>query len=148
MRLSTKEAIKNVLTREAIFEWLETEQNDVDWAVEHLTRDILLGDDETKEDFYQYIRNLFISNIVVGVPVEQLPFAGLSTLRVTPSELDQHYPMDEETLAYVTAELAIDKPAGAEYVYEASGKKAVAAGLLTGIALGLAVAVVIARLRK
>lgn len=148
MRLSTKEAIKNALTREAIFEWLETEQNDVDWAVEHLIRDILHGDDETKEDFYQYIRNLFISNIVVGVPVEQLPFAGLSTLRVTPSELEQHYPMDEEALAYVTEELAVDKPAGAEYVYKASGKKALAVGLMTGIALGLAAAVVITRLRK
>lgn len=148
MRLSTKEAIKNALTREAIFEWLETEQNDVDWAVEHLTRDILLGDDETKEDFYQYIRNLFISNIVVGVPVEQLPFAGLSTLRVTPSELEQYYPMDEETLAYVKDELTFGKPAVIGLVYKASGKKALVAGLMTGIALGLAAAVVITRLRK
>lgn len=148
MRLSTKEEIKNVLTRDAIFEWLETEQNDVDWAMEHLAHDILNGDDETKEDFYQYIRNLFISIIVVGVPVEQLPFVGLVTLRVTPSELEQHYPMDEAALAYVTTELVDDEPTKPALTYKATGKKAVVAGLLTGIALGLAVAVVIGRLRK
>lgn len=148
MRLSTKEEIKNVLTRDAIFEWLETEQNDVDWAMEHLAHDILNGDDETKEDFYQYIRNLFISIIVVGVPVEQLPFVGLATLRVTPSELEQHYPMDEAALAYVTTELVDAEPAKPTLTYKATGKKAVVAGLLTGIALGLAVAVVIGRHRK
>ncbi|QXO10107.1 hypothetical protein pEaSNUABM37_00146 [Erwinia phage pEa_SNUABM_37] len=148
MRLSTKEAIKEVLTRDAIFEWLETEQNDVDWAVEHLIRDILNGDDETKEDFYQYVRNLFISTMVVGVPVERLPFAGLSTLRVTVQELEQHYPMDPDEFAYVESQLTDSEPAQPTFTYKAEGKKAVVVGLLAGIALGVGIVALIRAARK
>lgn len=148
MRLTTKEAIKNVLTREAIFDWLESEQNEVDWAVNHLARDILDGDDETKEDFYQYVRDLFISTLVVGVPVEQLPFLGLITLRVTSAELEQHYPMDEEARAYVEDMLTVAKPAPLTFTYKATGKKAMVVGVLTGLALGLAGVMLIGRLRK
>lgn len=148
MRLSTKEQIKDALTRDAIFEWLETEQNDADWAVEHLICDILLGDDETKEEFYEFIRETFIRVMVADMSLEQLPFAGLSTLRVTPGELAKYYPMDDEALAYVRAELVDDQPLPRKFVYKASGKKALVAGLMTGIALGLAAAVVITRLRK
>jgi hypothetical protein len=148
MRLSTKEAIKNVLTREAIFNWLETEQNEVDWAVQHLALDILEGDDEIKEDFYQYIRNLFISILVVGVPISQLPFGALSTLRVTPSELEQHYPMDEEETAYVTDMLTEGKPAVIGFVYETTGPKALLAGFAVGAVLGLGIVALVNAFRK
>lgn len=133
------------LTREAVLEWLATEQNEIDWTLAHVDVNAQELDDEAREGVYQTVRDHFIKVLVADQRVDQFPYASLSILRVTADELALHHAMDEEEKAYVVDLLENGAPT---FTYTASGKKALFAGLVVGAVLGLGIVALTNIIRK
>lgn len=160
MKYKTSDEIINALTLETVMEWMTTEQNEIDWAVEHCALDQM--DDEQKEGVYHFVRKRFITVLIENKTPDIWPYATLALLRVTADELDEIVPLSKIYKEHVSDMLTHGKPRPAatetpveevettndEVIYQAEGKQALVVGFGVGLVVGLGVVALLAALRK